>query len=260
MAPPRGRPTRYRVLSVAKLPFLDELTEACAACDPAQALASAERDRQVEDAFFRAAVGLEAFLSEWLTRCLSFDASHLQQRADQEFSTWLRKQVNALEGPTGRRFRAYVRGHTMALAIPRRPTLTEALQLFGSAGDVVGVTGAKDLEKKARDNLTQTYAVRAMRLTARQRAVVDATKKVRNSIAHGSSTAVSAMNDALRNNSLPASLRRGSYGVARSGIGRYLSARPSDQRRYAIFFNELARAADDLCKSRGRPRAISSGV
>jgi hypothetical protein len=72
------------VLSIAKLPFLDELSEACAACDRAQTLAADHRNRQVEDAFFRAAVALETFMSEWLVRCLSFDAAHLQQKAENE--------------------------------------------------------------------------------------------------------------------------------------------------------------------------------
>jgi len=136
--------------------------------------------------------------------------------------------------------------------------LTESLSLLGAGGDVVGLRGSKDLENKARDNLINTYAIRAMKLTARQRAFLVATKKIRNALAHGSSGAVTSMNDAIRNSNLPVGVRRGQYGIARSGIGSYLSARSGDQRRYAIFFNELARIADALCRSRGRPRAISS--
>lgn len=183
---PRGRPTRYQVLSVAKMPFLDELTAACATCDRAQSLSAGERNRQVEDGFFRASVALETFLSEWLVRCLSFDSSHLAQEAQREFDAWVRNGVNALEGRTARRYRAYLEHHSSALTIPRRPSLKEALSLFGSGGDVVGVRGAKDLEQKARANLIHTYAVRAMQLTARERAFLDATKKIRNALAHGS--------------------------------------------------------------------------
>jgi hypothetical protein len=219
-----------------------------------------QRNRQVEDAFFRAAVALETFLSEWLVRCLSFDANHLHQRAEKELANWISKQINALEGPTGRRYRAYLKRHSSALSIPRRPSLTESLALLGAGDDVVAIRGSRDLERKARDSLIHTYAVRAMQLTARQCAFLDATKKIRNALAHGSSGAVSSMNEALRSASLPAGIRRGTYGVARSGIGSYLSAQPDGQRRYSFFFNELARIADALCKSRGRPRKIVSLV
>ena len=260
MARPRGRPSRQSVLLVAKIPFLDELSAACAACDRAQDLSADQRNRQVEDSFFRAAVSLETFLSEWLVRCLSFDANHLHQGAEKEFGDWLNAQVNALGGPTGRRYRAYLRRQSSALSIPRRPSLNEALALLGSGSDVVGVIGSKDLEKKARDNLIQTYSVRVMKLTARQRAFLDATKKIRNALAHGSPGALSAMNAALKSASLHASVRRGTNGITRTGIGAYLSGKPDSQRRYAVYFNELARIADDLCKSRGRPRTIASTV
>lgn len=256
----RGRPTRYQVLNVAKLPFLDELSAACAACDRAQSLPASQRNRQVEDAFFRAAVALESFLSEWLTRCLSFDANHLHQRAEKDFSEWIKEQVNALGGPQGRRYKAYLKRHSSALSIPRRPTLAESLALLGSGGDVVSITGSNDLEKRAKDNLIQTYAVRAMRLTVRQRAFLDATKKIRNAVAHGSPGATTTMNTVLKSSSLPTGVRRGTNGITKAGIGTYLSGRSEDQRRYAIYFNELARIADDLCKSQGRPRIISSSA
>lgn len=203
---------------------------------------------------------MESFLSEWLTRCLSFDANHLHQRAEKEFSDWIKEQANALGGPQGRRYKAYLKRHSSGLSIPRRPTLSESLALLGSGGDVVSISGSNELEKKAKDNLIQPYAVRAMQLTSRQRAFLDATKKIRNVVAHGSSGATKTMNTALKNSSLPVGVRRGTNGVTRSGIGTYLSGRSGDQRRYAIYFNELARIADGLCRSQGRPRIISSSV
>lgn len=150
--------------------------------------------------------------------------------------------------------------HSAQLSIRRQLSLTEALSLLGAGGDVVGVTGSNDLEKKARDSLIKTYSVRAMKLTARQRAFFDATKKIRNALAHGSPGALTAMNTALKSGSLPAEVRRGKNGITRSGIGTYLSGRPKNQRRYAIYFNELARISDDLCKSPGKPRTIASTV
>ena len=122
------------------------------------------------------------------------------------------------------------------------------------------MTGSKDLEKKARDNLISTYAIRAMKLTVRQRAFIDATKKIRNTLAHSSVGAVSAMNMALKSGSLPADVRRGKNGITRAGIGTYLSGKPTSQRRYAIYFDVLARISDDLCQSPGKPRAIESTV
>jgi hypothetical protein len=68
------------------------------------------------------------------------------------------------------------------------------------------------------------------------------------------------MNAALKSGSLPADVRRGTNGITRAGIGTYLSGKPKAQRRYAIYFDALARISDDLCKSRGKPRRIVSTV
>jgi hypothetical protein len=99
-----------------------------------------------------------------------------------------------------------------------------------------------------------------MKLTARQRAFIDATKKIRNTLAHSSVSAVSGMNIALKRGSLPTDVRRGKHGITRAGTGTYLSGKPTSQRRYAIYFDALARICDDLCKSAGKPRAIESTV
>ena len=70
-------------------------------------------------------------------RCLSFDASHLQQAAERDFNNWLKVQVDSVGGLTGRRYQAYLKRHSSSLSIPRRPSLSEALALLGSGGDVV---------------------------------------------------------------------------------------------------------------------------
>jgi len=145
---PRGRPTRYQVLSVAKMPFLDELTAACATCDRALSLSAGERNRQVEDGFFRASVALETFLSEWLVRCLSFDSSHLAQEAQREFDAWVRNGVNALEGRTARRYRAYLEHHSSALTIPRRPSLRRRSAFSEVEGTSLGFVARKILSRR----------------------------------------------------------------------------------------------------------------
>ncbi len=68
------------------------------------------------------------------------------------------------------------------------------------------------------------------------------------------------MNLALKSGSLPVSVRRGKNGITRSGIGVYLSGKPGTQRRYAVYFDALARVSDDLGKSAGKPRKIASAV
>ncbi|MET0836924.1 MAG: hypothetical protein ABWY97_09095, partial [Thermoleophilaceae bacterium] len=67
--------------------------------------AAAERDIQVEDAFFRAAVALETFLSEWLVRCLSFDAGVFRATYEGRAARWAVDQLNGSYPPSGRLWR-----------------------------------------------------------------------------------------------------------------------------------------------------------
>jgi len=91
----RGRPTPQQSLAVAKGPFIDTLVGAAAtARDGLTRGAADERDRQVEDAFFRAAAALETFLSEWLVRCMSFDATTFRAFYETRAANWARRALD----------------------------------------------------------------------------------------------------------------------------------------------------------------------
>jgi hypothetical protein len=259
MARGAGRPTPQQSLAVAKEPFINELVAACRTARSGLELSpAAERDRVVEDAFFRAAAGLETFLSEWLVRCLSFDASTFQRTYANRAGNWVGDQLRAGWAPA-ERVLGVEHGSvtvTVHLGISKKHSLEAARTLLGAVDDNVPIRGTEDLVRTARDCLVDRYARRPRDLGPHCSAVLDATVAIRNVLAHRSPRATDQMNRCLRSSNLPASLRRQTRAVRSSGVGYYLQAARGGRPRFEWYLELLGETGHRLAPTRGRPKII----
>lgn len=186
--------------------------------------------RRAEDGFFRVAASLEELLTIWMVRSLSRDASnmrtrkqaHAEKRLELEFQRWLEKELafNDIEGRVGT-----LGEITLTLkpaAIPDRPTLAQSSQLPRTTDDTLKFASAQDYVDIAMTTLGSKFTRRVQRLKSSDRAMLDATRALRNAIAHASAGAVTRMNVALHHADLPAALRLpDGDNVGRRGAGRY---------------------------------------
>jgi hypothetical protein len=256
----RGRPTPQQSLAVAKEPFIDALVAACTTARNALDQPAAERDRQVEDAFFRAAAALETFLSEWIMRCLSFDASSFRTTSETRAANWADAELNARYEPRDRLWRnrdAQI-SVTVELPIHKKHSLDETRALLGAVDDNVSIRGTAELIITARDTLVASYARRPRQLGSARSAILDATIAIRNVIAHRSERATAQMNKQLASKKLPHALRRGSRLVRASGVGYHLQATAGGRPRFETYFEELAEIGHTLAPTRGRKKVICS--
>ena len=241
MARPRGRPTEQESLRIARDPLLEELRTACAGCRAALVLPTIrERNREVEDNFFRVAAAFEGFLSDWFVRCLSFDASQFRATYESRAANYASNGLQTWE-PGQRLWRNAGRTVSVAVSVPvdRQLTQTEASNYLGWQGGTRSFSGAADLEGDATDFLAARFSSRVASLSNAQKQVIDSTIAIRNVLAHRSPRGVTAMNQALADGRLPAALRRGARGVRATGVGAYLRADAAGHRRFRTYFVEL---------------------
>lgn len=135
MPPARGRPTKGKELWLAKDPFLRELQTACHLAATATG-PETDRTRQTEDSFFRAAVAFEAFLSDWLARCLRFDTSKLNTAANRAAEKHVKKQLARWSPENGVIARAVdkyppTNQVTVTITIPKTVSIERARELLG---------------------------------------------------------------------------------------------------------------------------------
>ena len=254
----RGRPTPQQSLGVAKDPFIDELVAACSTARNGLTLPAQERDRVVEDAFFRAAAALETFLSEWLVRCLSFDASAFQATYESRAANWAVNELRSRWEPSERLWKGRGTSAAVTVAIPisKKHSLEETRTLLGTVDDNVSIRRMEDLVRLARDYLVDPYARRPRNLGPQRSAVLDATVAIRNVLAHRSARASEQMNRCLRSSNLPPGLRRQQRAVSSSGVGYYLQATVAGQPRFERYLELLAGISHRLAPTRGRNKAI----
>jgi hypothetical protein len=258
MARKRGKPTPPQSLGVAKEPFITTLIGAAATAKNGLDQPAAERDVQVEDAFFRAAVALENFLSEWLVRCLSFDASVFRATYEKRAADWAVKELEDSYEPSGRLWKDSGATIRLEVELPvlKKHSLDATRVLLNAVDDNVPIRGTKHLVKVARDYLIDKYARRPTNLTRDRQAILDATIAIRNVVAHRSDRAAKQMNERLASGDLPSPLRRGSNRVSASKVGYHLQAATDDRPRFERYFEELAEIAHTLAPTRGRRRTI----
>ncbi len=250
----RGRPTETEALLVAKDPFIKERQDSCLAAR--RAGTADERSRSAEDAFFRAAAALEAFLSEWVIRCVSFDSTKLR-------GTYEAKAANEAQSLLWREWEPSSRLWTstsqptinVSIALSKKHALEQTVRLLGRDDDNLSFTGAAAFKQTANELLIEKYAKRARTLAQRNDRVLDATIAIRNVIAHRSQRALTRMNQCLGSTHLPQGLRR-MTAVSSSGVGYYLRTEGTAGRpRFEVFFDELAEIAHILARKPG-PRPV----
>jgi hypothetical protein len=122
MARPRGRPSENVSLLISREPLIEELQAACRAGHLALAMHAAERNRQLEDTFFRAAASLEGFLSDWFVRCLSFDADRFGETFELRAQNHATDALNAWN-PSSRLWKRRGRQPFVTVGLPNRLAL-----------------------------------------------------------------------------------------------------------------------------------------
>src|SRR5918992_5686934 len=245
MARKRGRPTPAQSLGVAKAPFIDALVGACASARNALDQSAAERDRQVEDAFFRAAAALETFLSEWVVRCLSFNATAFKRTYELRTENWVEAELNRSYPPRDRLWKDRDDEVLVTILLPilKKHTLEDSRGLLGAEDDNFPIRDTEALVVAAKDYLAEPYARRPRELGKQRAAILDATIAIRNVIAHRSERATQQMNDRLASNKLPAALRRGDNLVRAAKVGYHLQVSRDGRPRFETYFMELAEVA-----------------
>lgn len=257
----RGRPTEEREMHLAKGPLLSALRSACAAAQAA-VTSDAQSRRIAEDAFLRAAVAFEAFVSDWLPRCVHRDTSQLgatarktaQDEVQRRYgSGWPRDQD--LFSPIREVFETSQPAVSVRVDIPDSLEIATARRVLGVQEATRSLRDTGELKVFAARILARKYRERLSRLSRAEEATLNAAIKIRNVLAHRSTRSVEEMNVALRNGNLPASLRVQQNVTSRT-VGRYLRTPRSARPRYEHYFSTLADIANRLAPTRGRPTTI----
>jgi hypothetical protein len=239
---------------LARRPFVTELVGACSAARAAQIVTPlGVRHDLTEDAFLRAAVALEGFLTEWVVRCVSMDTTALRTTLEQKASNYLQGEV-----PRWRTLPAEfpVTVTAVAIPIPRQMSQTQVRQLLNCEDENISFRGVSDLRVRAMESISDVRGTYVSKLTTAQAKVLDATIAVRNFLAHRSERARVALNDALQTSGLPVRLRL-SQNLGAESVGRYLCAKPTVAGpRFELFLETLGDVALKLAPFPGKPLKI----
>lgn len=260
-----NRPGRPLALGVARKAFVRELTDAADAFKQARGGRGLPRalTRRAEDSLFRVAAALEEFLTSWMVRSLAGDGlvmratkqAQAQRKVDLELKNWLEKEVGFDGTPENLGTYAEAVVTLKPNAVPDRPTLVESRRLLRATDDTLTFESAQAYVTLAMTSLAPKFTQRIRRLQPGQRAALDATRLLRNAIAHASARAVTRMNVALHDADMPPELRLpDTENVGRRGIGRYLSqaVTPKTIPRLLYYFEALKEIAYTLEPIKGR--------
>jgi hypothetical protein len=204
------------------------------------------------------ASALEEFLTDWMVRSLAADTTRFRRtqedaaarRANSGIESWLAKEFG-FQGDVGTVVTVAV---TLAHGlIPSRPTIEASRGLLHVQDDVLEFPTANDFQSQAMNTLESRFQRRVNRLTDADRAVMNATRSIRNAVAHASAGAVQRMNAAIRSPLLSLELRVAGP-IGRDGIGRYLCQAPLGQpsERLLLYLDALKELAFTLEPRRGR--------
>jgi hypothetical protein len=199
------------------------------------------RDSTAEDAFFRAAVALESFMSEWVVRAIAIDPSVLQDwlenRVEKEAQRYLRSEWEhrkRLWSPFASNARL-----TVTISLPVREALDRVRVILDCDGDNLSFRNSTELHAKTNDWLAPNFNATIAAFSSENNITFDVARAIRNVIAHRTIRAVDEMNRTLRSTKLPLELRRDrAYRVTAGGVGAYLNATlPTGTRRCDRYFD-----------------------
>jgi hypothetical protein len=161
-----------------------------------------------------------------MVRSLSDDASTFREGQQ---AVAVSRTRGALESWLAKEFDCHGDSNTVATLtvtlrhslIPNRPTIEASRRLLKVVDDVLEFGPGQEFQTKAMSTLGLKYRRRLLKLTPTERAVITATRAIRNAVAHASARALARMNASIGDPALPAVLRAAGP-IGRDGIGRYL--------------------------------------
>ncbi len=194
------------------------------------------RSTLAEIVFHRGYVAFESFLSDWFIGCINRDAT--------SYLKWLHASVK--ESTREKRGEWYA--ENLLVLRNRRLPKDVVAKLLDKDGNNVVFKDCSLMETRAREWLSNGPEDHILTGLKSRASILDAAKKIRNYIAHGSGLSLEKMNDTLKSLS-----DKGNSGLLRLDknsirkVGRYLAAKRKDDRtRLQIFFDEFSGFADDL--------------
>ncbi|WP_186208238.1 hypothetical protein [Burkholderia gladioli] len=219
-----------------KVDFLRGLQDVEDALDAVTASTVTQKSRNLiaEYSFLGAAVLLEGFVSDLFVACINKDSSRF---------------VGAMAGlmtmtatdDTAKRAIAFAE-----IDISTHLTLDKIRKILDPKGWNVGFNDSADLKAKAGQWLENPFRARFTGLSQAHSAVFDATKSVRNFLAHRSSASLATMQAALASPTLPAGFRRAANKV--HSVGSFLDSVPpgAAQIRIKSYLLEVRAIAEHL--------------
>jgi len=174
-----------------------------------------DKSRLAEYSLLAAAVAWESFISDMFIAYVNSDSAQFKQHLKNSFNEHLAKHDKA-----NTVFLKYGE-----LEFPSHLTKADVQSLANSSGSNITFSSFALLEDRARIWLVQQHADKFARLTAPQKAVVNAVIALRNHIAHRSKRSLDAMNEALAAGALYTT------GIKRQdnrfhNVGAWLKAKP----------------------------------
>jgi hypothetical protein len=186
------------------------------------------------DAFLNAAIGWESFLSDWHIAAINRDSGpfvgDLQTRIEQSV-------VGRWPGVGGR----------ISLSIPTHPSLELVRELIDPEGGNISFGGRNKWRDRVQRELNDPYRARVLALSDRDHHLIAAVVAIRDCVAHRSKKSSDAMNSALTNLAhADRALRRAQARVQPSGIGAYLYAQATGERRIERYHRRLSDIGESL--------------
>jgi hypothetical protein len=196
------------------------------------------RRKVATDAFLSVAVGWESFLSDWWTAAINKDAS-----------TFLSQVESALRNEAAARFGLEASDLANKLISRSHLNVNQVRRMLDPNDRNIVIHGYRDLSKRAKAELAGQYQTKATGIASHDWQIAEATRMIRNALAHRSKSAIDAMNQLLRKNSIPLGLRwTGQRNLNIAGTMRYLDThRPADvDSRVKVYHDRLKSLAAQL--------------
>ena len=197
--------------------------------------AGRSKDLLLEYLFLGASILLEGFISDLFVAYIN--------RNPDAFAGYLTQRMSVdTEDDYAKRARKYA-----SIDIASHLTMEQIRSILDPRDWNIVFINSSDMKKKAGQWLRPPYKAYFNTLPSDTCAAIEATKAVRNFLAHRSRAAEDSMQKALLNARLPAPLRRGANKV--HNVGSFLNSVPvaTTQRRSELYLAKIQSVANHLC-------------